>query len=325
MSSITSSKKEETANTSSTSTTKPLEWQANALEGAFGKAKTALNQAQKAPTPDSFVAQFGPEQLAVFNKMMGYANGDTGGALSSAGSNSAVGGFNGLNDFTPKGGTDYNIAAATAYANNPAIDGMVTSAMRDSTRQVNEQTLPGIGRDAASTGNVNSNRRAISEGIVQRGLADKTADVSSQLRGAAYQDGLSLAQKESQATNDSTLQALLARISGGTNATSSGMDVTKDQFNLAGLGIAGQQDAKQAVSNEQQAQYQFGVDSPFAALNNYYNIIGNKNWGGTTNATGTANTTTTATPSMLDSIGKAISMGGTVFGSGGLNWLPKAA
>lgn len=320
MSSLTSSSKTETGAT--TSTTKPLSWQANSLQDAFKGAKSALKEANGAPTPDSFVAQFGPEQLAVFNKMMGYANGDAGGALSTAGSNSAVGGFAGLNDFAPKGGTDYNIAAATAYANNPAIDGMVTAAMRDSTRQVNEQALPGIGRDAASTGNVNSNRRAISEGIVQRGLADKTADVSSNLRGQAYDQGLSLAQKESEATNNSTLQALLARIQGGTNATTSGIGAAKDQFNLAGLGIAGLQDAKQAGINEQGAAYQFGVDSPFAALNNYYNIIGNKNWGGTTNGTSTA--TTTATPSTLDSIGKAVSTGGALFGSGGLNWLPKA-
>jgi hypothetical protein len=317
-----SATKTETGTTSSTS--KPLGWQSDQLKNAFNWANTAFGQAQNATKPTSFVSQFDPSQMAIFNKMMGYGDGNAGGALADAGSNSAISGFNGLNSFNPTGGTDYNIAAATAYANNPAIDGMVTSAMRDSTRQVNEQILPGIGRDSAASGNVNSSRRGISEGIVQRGLADKTADVSSNLRGQAYQEGLSLAQKEAEATNDASLKAMLGQISGGTNATTSGYNALLDQFKLAGLGIAGSQDAKQAGLNEQQAQYQFGVDSPFAALNNYYNIIGNKSWGSKTDGTSTNTATTTTTPSMLDSIGKMVGMAGSVFGGGGLNWLPKA-
>jgi hypothetical protein len=323
--SLFSSSVSKTETGTSDSTSKPLGWQSDQLKNAFLQANSAFGQAQGAPKPTSFTAQFGPEQMAIFNKMMGYGQGNAGGALSEGGSASAVGGFAGLNDFAPRGGTDYNIAAATAYANNPAIDGMVTAAMRDSTRQVNEQMLPGIGRDAASTGNVNSNRRAISEGIVQRGLADKTADVSSNLRGAAYQDGLKLAQTEADANNDATLKALLGRIAGGTNATVGGQNALLDQFKLAGLGIAGQQDAKQAPLNEAQAQYQFGVDNPFAALNNYYNIIGNKNWGSKTQGTTTGTSTATTTPSVMDSIGKVAGVAGSIFGSGGLNWLPKAA
>lgn len=325
MPSLTTSSSTSNTATKSKSATDTVGWQADHIKNAFNTAEGAMAQANNAPKPTSFVAQFSPEQIAVFNKMMGYAEGDAGGALSSAGSNSAVGGFAGLNDFAPKGGTDYNIAAATAYANNPAIDGMVTAAMRDSTRQVNEQALPGIGRDAASTGNVNSSRRAISEGIVQRGLADKTADVSAGLRGEAYKTGLGLAQKESEATNDATLKALLSRVTGGTTATTSGYDAAADQYKLAGLGIAGQQDAKSAPLNEAQAQYQFGQQDPFTALQNYYNIVGNKSWGSTTKGSGTSNTTATQTPSMLDTIGKGLSFAGSTFGSGGLNWLPRAS
>jgi hypothetical protein len=329
MSSISSATKNETGSTSSETTTKPLKWQATHVKNAFNQSQDALGQAQGATAPDGFVAQFTPEQVAVFQKMMGYGTqttaGDTGGALSQGGVNAALGGLSDAGTFVPKGGTDYNIGAASQYADNPYMSGMVDAAMRDARRGVSEEALPQVARTAALTGNVNSNRRAISEGILARGLAEKTADVSAGLRGDAYGEGLKLAQTEANASNDATLKAMLARISGGNTAAGVGVDALKAQgdiYDIAGKGVAGQINAAQAPLNEQMASYQFDTNSPFDALNNYYNIIGARNWGGQSNTTGTTNTTQTSTPSTMDTIGKAVSTGGALFGSSGFNWLP---
>ena len=54
---------------------------------------------------------------------------------------------------------------------------MVDAAMRDSTRRLNEQTLPGIGLAASGTGNANNTRRFMNEAIAQSSYDDRRADV----------------------------------------------------------------------------------------------------------------------------------------------------
>jgi hypothetical protein len=325
MSSVFQSSENKVAQTDSSSTTKPLAWQASHITNAFNQSKDALAKAQGAPTPDGFVAQFTPDQLAVFNKMMGAAGNNAGSDAITAGAHGVIGGLDGLGGFTPKGGTEYNINAAGQYADNPYVTGMVDASMRDARRNVSENVLPQIGRDAALGGNVNSNRRAISEGIVQRGLNDATADVSSDIRGKLYSQGLDLAQTEATASNDAVLKSLFGQVEGGAAALKAGSDANTGLYDLASRGIAGTQDARQAGLNEQGAAYQFGVDSPFAALNNYYNIVGNKNWGSQTSGTSTTNTTTTSDPSTMDSISKVLGMFGALGGKTGFNFLPSDA
>ena len=58
---------------------------------------------------------------------------------------------------------------------------MVDAAMRDSTRRLNEQTLPGIGLSASGTGNANNTRRFMNEAIAQRAYDDRRADVRSDI------------------------------------------------------------------------------------------------------------------------------------------------
>ena len=58
---------------------------------------------------------------------------------------------------------------------NPIVDAM----MRDDTRQLTEQTLPGINQAASGSGNVNSSRAGIADANANRAYLDRRADVSS--------------------------------------------------------------------------------------------------------------------------------------------------
>ena len=80
-------------------------------------------------------------------------------------------------------------------------------------------------------------------------------------------------------------------------------------FDIANKGIAGQYGAAQADLNNQIAQYQSGVSSPFAPLNSFWNIIGSNNWGNSSRGTNT----TTSTPSLMSSIGQGVGVLGSFF------------
>ena len=92
--------------------------------------------------------------------------------------------------------TQQIIGNAGQYAANPYMDSMIDAASRDVTRNLHEQQLPGLDMAAASTGNMNSSRTGVAEGIMQRGAADRIADISANLRGAAYNNGLGMAQNQ---------------------------------------------------------------------------------------------------------------------------------
>lgn len=308
-------------NTTSTATkdttTAPWAVQAPYLSSAFEQAKGTQEAANSNTYTGQQVAQFTPDQLSTFQKMIGYG-GSTAGADTSqtVGTNTATTGFNalsealkGLQGYTPGGGTQSNIDAATAYANNPATDGMIDAAMRDSRRSVSEQVLPQLARSNAINGNTMSTRNAISQGIVERGLADKTADVSSTIRGQQFDKGLQLAEQNSQSNNNLILDALKSSASAGgsaigtgVNAIGSGIDQMKGLFDIANAGGAGQQGALQAAIDDAKGQKEYANNEAWKNLQNYFGVVGAANWGGT------SNTTETSTPSTWNQIGSALGM-----------------
>ena len=56
---------------------------------------------------------------------------------------------------------------------------IVAAMMRDDTRRLEEQTLPGINTAASGSGNVNSSRAGVASAIAERAYGDRLADVSS--------------------------------------------------------------------------------------------------------------------------------------------------
>jgi hypothetical protein len=315
-----------------TQDTKTAPWapQANAITTAFDGAKAALGTAGNAQAPTDFVAGMTPEQVNTFRNMLGFANKSgvsdqnlaTGNTLASAGTAGATGALSGLLGFNPSSARDSIIGDANKYADNPHISGMVDAAMRDARNQVRDITLPGIERSAAVSGNVNNSRMGIAQGLVERELAGKAADVSSNLRGAAYDKGLDLgAMTNVQAVLDSLKSAgglggNLAQL--GIGARSGAVDDAKGMFDIANTGGAGLQASQQLELDNLLARYQSGVSSPFDALNQYMGIVGSNNWGSEGTMSGTQ--TTKSTPSAWQVIGGLMGAGGSLMS--GINGVP---
>jgi Chaperone of endosialidase len=311
-----------TSSTSTSQTSAPWSVQQPYLTQAFGQASTNLNNANANTYTGPQVAQMTPEQLANFRNMIGYGSnmsgantsGSVGASTATAGSSALGAALQGLTGYSPTGGTQSNIDAATAYANNPAVDGMVTSAMRDATRQVSEQALPQLARSNAINGNTMSSRNAISQGLVERGLADKTADTSANIRGQLFDQGLQLAENGRQADNASRLSALTgaagagnSAVGTGVGAIGNGIDQAGNLFNLAGGGGQGLQTGNQEAIDNSKGMSEYANNTAAQNLQNFFNIIGSQNWGGTSQGT------QTSTPSMWNTIGSALGIGSSLF------------
>lgn len=89
---------------------------------------------------------------------------------------------------------------------NPIVRAM----MRDDTRRLEEQTLPGINTAASGSGNVNSSRAGVASALAERAYGDRLADVSSNV----YNDLRNRSLNQSNTEFGQTLSAL----SGANNA-----------------------------------------------------------------------------------------------------------
>jgi hypothetical protein len=293
---------EKSQTTNNTSISNPWSAQSPFLTQGFDAAANALKQAQGVQGPNNFVAQYTPEQLNAFQTMMrtGMGPGATASGtaaantLNTSGASATAGGLYDLANWKPGMTSQGVMNDANMFANNPAISGQVDAAMRDSVRNASENVLPGLQRQAAGTGNLNSSRNAISQGIVQRGLSDQAGDISANLRANAFNQGLNTATTVGSAGDSNSLAALMGRVSGGTGAvgtgTGAGVGAVNQQgglYDIAQQGIAGGVGATQAGYDNDIAKYQFGTQSPYAGLENYWNIVGGQNWGGTKQEQGT--------------------------------------
>jgi hypothetical protein len=320
----------------STQQTSPWGPQAGALTSAFANAQDAYGKASTATAPTDFVAGMTPEQLSNFRNAIGYANGNTqpeqnaatGAALSSAGTAASTGALSGLSSFDPTKANNPAalIEAANKYASGQDIDSQVNNAMLNARQTARDVTLPGIEQNAALTGNTNSSRTGIAQGLVERGLAQQSTDLGASLRSKAFSDGLTLASNNAQQNNAQSLGALSTAASAGTNAANSGVAAGSqsiaDKNSLLGIandGGAGLQGSNQLTLDNLLKQYQSSVSSPYDALNGLMGIIGSNNWG--SNSTGTE--TTTKTPSAYEIIGGLLGAGGSLAsGAGSLGWRP---
>lgn len=88
--------------------------------------------------------------------------------------------------------TRQTIKNAGRYADNPHLQGQIDATLRDVQRGLG-QDLNSINSAAVGTGNMNSTRAGVVEGMARRDAMDRAADISSQMRGAAYDRGLGLA------------------------------------------------------------------------------------------------------------------------------------
>lgn len=316
-----------TQTTNVQSSTSPWGPQAAALTDAFQKAQTAYTTSSQAQAPTNFTAQFTPDQLATFQQMLGYANGNTtpattsatGTTLQNAGADATSGALSGLSAYDPTklNNTQSLIDSANQYVAGQDIDSQVNNAMLNARQTARDVTLPGIEQNAALSGNTNSSRTGIADGLVERGLAEQAANLGASLRSDAFKNGLTLASTNANANNVASLGALSGAASAGTNAANSGVNASTaginqqtGLFNLANAAGTGEQSANQADLTNQNQQYQSGVNSPYASLQQLMNIIGSQKWGSET--TGTQETKTN--PSLFSTIAGLLGTAGSLFG-----------
>ena len=301
-----------------TSQTSPWGPQASALQSAFDYANQAFQQTQNGPkAPTDFVAGANQNQQNTYQQAIDFANGQSGtaGGQIGAGQNAVNqgqsginGAISGLQSFNPSATNNPQsmIDAANAYAAGQNIPAQVKLAMQGATEQARDVTMPGIEQAAANSGNSNSSRAGIADGLVQRGLAEQSANLSGTLQSQAFQNGLTLAQQQAQNNNVNALTALgqqgnigLGSFNGGNAGINNGVTNESGVLNIGNGGGTGQQQASQAVLDNQAQQFQSGQSAPFAGLDQLMQIIGSQNWG--SNSTGTSHTETD--PGILGTLG----------------------
>lgn len=271
--------------------------------------------------------------MQLFNQMIQYGGSNNIPGQQSAAGTTALGqgqsatgqALSGLGSYNPFATNNVNadIAGGNAYAAGANIPAQVQAAMFPAVQTANEITLPGIGSAANASGNANSSRTAIAQGLVGQGLAENAQNIAANLEGNYYNTGAGLAANANTANNANALSAYgaLGQLGGansqlGLGALSSALGNQTNLFNLGSEGGAGLQQANQLPLTNQQQAWQFGQNSPFAALNNEYNIIGSNNWGNEGTYNGTS--TTTTTPSLASTLGGLLGAGSSLFGGGGM-------
>jgi len=196
---------------------------------------------------------------------------------------------------------------AVNYAtNSDNYSGLVDSAMRDSRRNLNENTLRNIDMNAASSGNANSSRAGIAGAVAQRAFDDRQADVTSGIQSNLIDRSLN--SQQSQLNNMTSANANLGNLYG--TGFSQGASSNEQMLNAGGVL---QKDLQNQYNNDRS---NFEGNRDFA-MNQYTNY----NAGILNNAPQTSGQ---VTPNFIDptmaGFGGAMAgygMGGQLFGGGG--------
>jgi hypothetical protein len=183
-------------------------------------------------------------------------------------------------------GTDQTqnfLKSANDYANSPYADSMIDAASRDTVRNLNENQLPALNLAAAGSGNTNSTRTGVAQGIAERGASDRLADISSSIRSNLFNTGLSTAQSQyntQQALRSNVNQQLGTAYGQGVGSLTAAQQANGNNFDqLTGAGNIYQTN-DQANLDANKAAYTEGQNTNLDLLQKYMSIINGK-YGGT--------------------------------------------
>ena len=276
-----------TKTTQTTDMTNLAKWQTPYVQGAFKDAQALYNSNKCSGWFDGpTYATIDPLTQQAVQGVAGYVNGQGGTAAGNVGlfGNAALGqqqnqfaALQGLNTLANTPATASNIAAASQYASNPYLDQQISAVNRDISRDLTENQLPSLDRQAAASGNVNSSRAGIMEAVLTRGAQDRMADNAATMRSQAYQSGISqaAADRQNNAAILSDLSAQYGNIgSQGLNAAAQGQEMTLQNYST--LDQAGK-----TLQADQQGQYDAALNAwtqndqrEQGLLNNYFGLIG---------------------------------------------------
>jgi len=205
-----------------------------------------------------------------------------------------------IND--PNAAFDY----ANQFANSGMVNNMIDAASTDVTRNLYENTLPGIDRAAAMRGNTNSNRTGIAEGIATRGAGDRIADIGANIRGSMFGQGLGQYNKNTAAE--------LAGLGAMGNAYGNMANLYGDAFTMGGNALDAlygmgnsMMGIDQAALDRLYGDYQFGTALPFDLFGKYMTPYANM-------ASFSGKGNFQEQPSDADNVAQALKIGSTIAG-----------
>lgn len=311
--------------------TSPWEVQTPYLKSAFNRAEDAYNKTMaQGPYSGDYVAQGGPESTAAFTQAFDFGSDPrvqemvrgmlgTSSGLMSDGAGWIKQGAEGLSSLAGDQ-TDNIIANASKYADNPYIAGMINAIREDASRQASENAIPSLYRGAAGNNALNSDRAALSQGVVERGVNDFVGKAAADIRYNAYDKGLSTAKGEMDSRRGAygSLGSLgLGAFGQGTSGFGAGIGAQQDLNQMAATGAEGLRTLKQLGLDNEMAKYQGQANFPWAALQNYYSLVGDKSWGGTRDwsqaGIGSSTETKKVTPGITDYMGATTGGLGSLF------------
>ena len=134
-------------------------------------------------------------------------------------------------------------ALAYADANTGAL---TDAALRDSTRMLTQNTLPGINRAASASGNANSSRAGVADAIAMRDYNDRAADTAAGIRSNLVNQSLAQQQRDF-ANAMAANQGLAGAFGTGVNTGNTGLS------NMINAGAGFQKDAQQQLNTDRAA------------------------------------------------------------------------
>lgn len=306
--------------------------QVGALTKAFGGAENAYNtQTALGPYQGDYVASPNATQYGAYNQAANFGSnyGSLPGQQISVGqgllgnygtSQNALGALYG---FGSNDQTQNNINTANSYAANPYISQAADAATAGAYRNAAENDMPNLYRGAAASGNLNSDRTALAQGVVERGLAENRQDIEAGMRSNAFTTGLNTALTQ----NSQGLGALGTAMSGGAALGGAGSNMLtqgindqtalSDLYATAGSGL---NSLEQSILNNALAKYQGRVSDTWSPVQSLYSIAGANNWGQTQNINGTTvginPVQNPQSPGALSYLGAGLGMLGSVAGLG---------
>lgn len=246
---------------------------------ALGGLSNLANQVSANPAfSGQRVADLNPFQTASANNLGNFANQSFGfgaGMMNmgaQAGMPAAAVGNNAADIFSRASmdPTQMIINQAGQFANNPYTDGMIDAASRDVMRQFGEQTMPGMNRTFAGTGNTNSTRAGVESAIAQRGTADRLADISTGIRGQFFGRGLDMAQNQF----NNNLSNMMNANSNLMNAGTFGAGLINAGQNFAGNNFNQGMSAGGVFQNQNQNIIQGNMDQFNESIRNPLSVYG---------------------------------------------------
>lgn len=322
---MTSSSSETKTSKDETTTTRPLPEQMPYLTKAWSEAESAYNTSKANPYLGNFIVAPNSNQYQSMTDAYNWATGSAqntantignyGSGQLATGTAAQTGALGGLYNFANSDQTQANIDRAKQYASEQNVSGIVDAAMYDARRNAAENTLPSLYRSAAASGNINSDRTALAEGVVNRGLQEQAANLSATTRANLLNQGYTNALSQ----NSQQLAALAGAGTLGSTVAGQGYTGTQAGFDNTGKALTAQQAAAygtnaldQSVLDNDLKKWYAQYQQPWTNLQQYYGVVGDLK-GGTSHTTGTSTSETTQTPSVLSSIGQGIGLFGSLF------------